>query len=121
MPASFQTGVVPASDGRDLVVVDRIGRVTAFDPVAGTLRWTRALNRRVIDTQVVLLPRRVVITTLPGELFVLDRVSGRVVAHADGRDFDGIPVLAAPTRRPDRMLVALRLTEPGRVEMRRVP
>jgi outer membrane protein assembly factor BamB len=121
MPASFQTGVVPASDGRDLVVVDRIGRVTAFDPVAGTLHWTRPLNRHVIDSQVVLLRRRVVVTTLPGELFVLDRVSGRVIAHATGRDFDGIPVLAAPTRRPDRMVVALRLTEPGRVEMRRVP
>ena len=30
-------------------------------------------------------PRRVVVTTLSGELFVLDRVSGRVVAHADGQ------------------------------------
>ena len=86
------------------------------------VRWTRALNRNVIDTRVVLFA-----ATRGGhharraELFVLDRVSGRVVAHADGRDFDGIPVLAAPARRPNRMLVTIRLTQPGRVEMRRVP
>ncbi len=120
-PRRSRSGVVPASDGRDLVVVDQIGRVTAFDPVAGAVRWTRALNRNVIDSRVVLFARRVVVTTLRGELFVLDRVSGRVVAHADGRDFDGIPVLVAPTRRPNRMLVTIRLTQPGRVEMRRVP
>ena len=121
MPASFQTGVVPALDSHDLVVIDQIGRVSAIDPVSGTPRWTHDLRRRVFDTRVVLAPRRVIVTALSGELFVLDRVSGRVVAHADGRDFDGIPVVAAPTRRPDQMLVALRLTEPGRVEMRSVP
>ncbi len=121
MPASFQTGVVPAIDGRDLVVVDQLGRVSAIDPVSGVPRWTRELHRRVLDTRVVLLPRRVVVTTLSGELFVLDRVSGHVVARADARDFDGLPLVAAPFGRGNQILVALRLTEPGRVEMRRVP
>ena len=110
------------SDGRDLVVVDRIGRVTAFDPVAGAVRWTRPLNRNVIDTRVVLLPRRVVITTLVGQLFVLDRVSGRVVAHADGRDFERHSGArgACPSTRSDARHDSS-LAEPGPVEMRRVP
>jgi hypothetical protein len=89
--------------------------------VSGALRWTRPLNVRVTDTRVVLLARRVVITALVGQVFVLDRAGGRVVAHADSRDFDGAPLLAAPARRSDRMFVALRRSGPGTVEMHRVP
>ena len=121
MPGLFESGAIPAVDSHDLVVIDRIGRVTAFDPVSGALRWTRPLNVDVVDTRVVLLPRRVLITALLGQVFVLDRASGRVVAHAGPSDFDGDPVLAAPARRPDRILLAISATVPATVEMHRVP
>ncbi|MEX1006214.1 MAG: PQQ-binding-like beta-propeller repeat protein, partial [Acidimicrobiia bacterium] len=120
MPASFEPSIVPAVDGHDYVVIDRIGQVSAIDPVSGEPRWTRELRQRVFDTQVVLLPRRVVVTTLSGELFVLDRVSGRVVAHTDARRLNGLPIAVAHVGTGNRVLVAYRLTEPGRVEMRRV-
>jgi outer membrane protein assembly factor BamB len=121
VPASFQTGVVPAVDAHDLVFIDQLGRVIDIDPATGTPRWTKDLNRHVYESIVVLLPRRVVVTTLSGELFVLDRISGRVIARADIDDFGGRPVLAAPFGHRNQILVALRLTEPGRVELRRVP
>ena len=121
VPASFQAGLVPAVDAHDLVMIDQLGRVTAFDPATGTPRWTRDLNRHVYVTRVVLLARRVVVTTLTGELFVLDRVSGRVVTRADIRDFGGRPVLAAAFGRSNQILVSLRITDPGRVQLRRVP
>ena len=120
VPASFQTGVVPAVDAHDLVVIDQLGLVTVFNPATGTPRWTQDLNRHVYVTRVVLLARRVVVTTLSGELFVLDRVSGRVVARADISDFGGRPVLAAAFGRSNQILVSLRITA-GRVQLRRVP
>lgn len=120
MPASFEPNILPAVDSHDFVVIDRIGQVTAIDPVSGSPRWTRELHQRILGTQVVLLPRRVVVTTLSGEVFVLDRVSGRVVAHTDARRLDGLPIAIARVGTGNRVLVAYRLTEPGRVEMRRV-
>ena len=120
MPASFEPNIVPAVDGHDLVVIDRIGQVSAIDPVSGEPRWTRELHQRIFDTQVVLLARRVVVTTLSGELFVLDRFSGRVVGHTDTRRLNGLPIAVARVGTGNRVLVAYRLTEPGRVEMRRV-
>jgi outer membrane protein assembly factor BamB len=120
MPASFEPSIVPAIDRHDLVVVDRVGQVSAIDPTTGAPRWTRGLARRVLDTHVVLLPRRVVVTTLSGELFVLDRVSGRVVGETDARRLGGFPIAVARFGARDRVLLAYRLTVPGRVEMRRV-
>jgi len=121
VPASFQSGMVPAVNARDLVFIDQLGRVIDIDPTTGTPRWSRDLNRRVYDSVVVLLPRRIVVTTLSGELFVLDRVSGRVVARADTEDFGGRPSLAVAFGRRNQVLVALRVVDPGRVELRRVP
>lgn len=120
MPASFEPSIVPAVDRHDFVVIDRIGQVTAIDPLSGKPRWTRGLQQRVFDTQVVLLPLRVVVTTLSGELFVLDRVSGRVVARTNSGLLDGLPIAVARFGTGHRILIAYRLTEPGRVEMRRV-
>jgi outer membrane protein assembly factor BamB len=120
MPASFEPSIVPAVDGHDIVVIDRIGQVTAIDPVSGKPRWTRGLGQRVMDAQVVLLPRRVVVTTFSGALFVLDRVSGRVVAHTDARRLNGLPVATARFGTGSRVLIAYRVVEPGRVELRRV-
>ena len=119
-PASFSGGI-PAVDRHDVVFVDQIGDVFALDPRTGSARWTRSLRQRVIDARVVLFPRRVVVRTFSGELFVLDRVSGRVVARADPRDFDGFPSDAVRLGRSTRMLVALRITEPNCVELWRVP
>jgi outer membrane protein assembly factor BamB len=120
MPASFEPSIVPAIDDHDFVIIDRIGQVTAIDPVSGAPRWTRGLRQRVMHAQVVLLPRRVVVTTFSGELFVLDRVSGRVVAHTDAQRLNGLPAATARIGSGSRMLIAYRLTQPGRLEMRRV-
>ena len=121
MPASFQAGLVPAVDAHDLVMIDQLGRVTAFDPTTGTPRWTRDLNRHVYVTRVVLLARRVVVTTLTGELFVLDRVSGRVVARADIGDSVVVPCSRPRSVAATRFWSRLRITDPGRVQLRRVP
>jgi outer membrane protein assembly factor BamB len=120
-PASFQSDVVPAVDARDLVVADQMGQVSAIDPVSGTPRWTRPLKRPVFSTHIALLERRVALITLSGELYVLDRVSGRVVARGDMRAFGGLPAVAVPFGSRNQVLVGLRLTDPGRVELRRVP
>ena len=123
MPASFEPSVVPAVDRHDFVVIDRIGQVTAIDPVSGEAAldaWTS--TAACSTTQVVLLPRRVVVTTLSGELFVLDRVSGSRRRARRRGGFDGLPIAVAALRHAvTAILVAFRLTEPGRVEMRRVP
>ena len=84
VPASFQSGMVPAVDARDLVLIDQLGRVIDIDPMTGTPRWTPGPQPPGVRLR-GRAPARdaIVVTTLSGELFVLDRVSGRVVARAD--------------------------------------
>ena len=120
VPASFQSGVVPGVDKRDVVVADQLGGVSAVDAHTGHERWRRELKRPVVETSVVLLPRRVVLTSVTGELFVLDRVTGRIIARGDMQTFDGLPSGVERFDR-SRVLVALGATAPATVELRRVP
>jgi outer membrane protein assembly factor BamB len=118
---SFQSAIVPAVDTHDVVLVDQHGLAFSIDPVSGAPRWTRDVGGRVLATQIVLLRRRVVLTTLDGDLVVLDRASGRVVARASPHDLGGLPLVAAAVGSRDRVAVALRLTVPAVVEVLRVP
>ncbi|MGH9025912.1 MAG: PQQ-binding-like beta-propeller repeat protein [Acidimicrobiia bacterium] len=111
LPASFQPGTVPVADTGEIAAVDRLGTVTLLDVATGTIRWQRALRRPVLHTRVLLTPAAVVITDEWGEVVVLDRDDG---ARRRRVRPGGFPVGAAVAC--DQMLVALRLTEPGRVE-----
>src|SRR5262249_29631055 len=118
---SFQSAIVPAVDAHDVVLVDQHGLAFSIDPVSGKPRWTRDVGGRVLATQIVLLRRRVVLTPFDGELVVLDRTSGRIVARAGSHDLGGLPLVAAATGSRTRVAVALRLTVPAIVEVLRVP
>jgi outer membrane protein assembly factor BamB len=117
---SFMSNIIPAADAHDLVVVDWIGNVTSIDPATGASRWTTALDRHVVDARVVLLSQRVAVATVDGALFVLDRATGRVVAREEPHQLHGWAGALAPFGR-DALVVALRVVEPPRLEVRRVP
>jgi outer membrane protein assembly factor BamB len=118
--ASFRSDIVPAVDARDLVVTDWVGSVSAIDPATGQTRWSTPLNRHVVDARVVLLAHRVAVATADGALFVLDRASGEIVAHAEPRDLNGRAGALSPFGR-DTLLVALRVVDPSRIEVHRLP
>jgi outer membrane protein assembly factor BamB len=111
LPASFQPGTVPAADGGQVAVIDRLGTVTMLDAATGAVVWFTELRRPVLHTRVILTPDAVVVTDEPGEVVILDRTDGRIRERLRP---DGFPVGVADTGA--RLLVALRLTQPGRVE-----
>jgi outer membrane protein assembly factor BamB len=122
-PASYEPAIEPAADGRDVALVDHLGTVVLVDRASGRLRWQRALDRGVLSTRVFLTRRRVVLTTSMSEVWVLDRRSGRVLAHERARELGGVPFAVVVARWPGRarVLVALRLARPFRVEARPLP
>jgi hypothetical protein len=63
-----------------------------------------------------------VFTSYSGDLFVLDRADGRLVADLGRRRLGGDPIALrrAPWGPPARLLVALRLGA-WRVDLRRIP
>jgi outer membrane protein assembly factor BamB len=120
LPGSFQSNIIPAADARDLVVADWIGNVSSIDPTTGASRWSTPLNRYLVHARVVLLESRVAVATVDGTLFVLDRGSGEVIVHAEPRELGGWAGALAPFGR-DALVVALRVTEPSRIEVHRIP
>jgi outer membrane protein assembly factor BamB len=120
LTASFRSDIVPAVDTRDLVISDWVGNVSSIDPATGNTRWSTPLHRHVVDARVVLLPHRVAVATVDGALFVLDRASGEIVAHAEPRDLRGRAGALAPFGR-DTLLVAVRVADPSRIEVHRLP
>ena len=113
MPKSFESAIHPVVDNGMFIVVDHFGTVTALDVVTGVRRWQRVLDRPVLHTRLVAGSGVVAFTDESSELIEVDERSGRIV-HAG--DPGGFPVGIA--RAGPRLLVALRLTEPGRVEAR---
>lgn len=111
VPASFESGTVPGAAGDDVAVVDHFGGLTIADVRTGAVRHEVQLGAPVLHTTVVLTPAAVALTTYGGELVVVDRRSGQVRHRGDP---GGFPVALARSG-PD-LLVALRLTDPGRVE-----
>jgi outer membrane protein assembly factor BamB len=111
LPASFQPGTVPAADGGRVAVVDRFGTVTMLDAATGEVVWFTELRRPVLHTRVILTPSAAVVTDEPGEVVIIDRDDGEIRERLRP---DGFPVGVAEAG--ERLLVALRLTDPGRVE-----
>jgi outer membrane protein assembly factor BamB len=116
LPAPFQPGTVPAATDGEVAVIDRFGTVTLLDAATGAIVWQRDLRRPVLHTRVLLTPRAVVVTDEPGEVVVISRGDGAILERLRP---DGYPVGLAEAG--DRLLVALRLTQPGRVEAWRRP
>ncbi len=113
VPKSFESAIDPVVANGLYVVVDHFGTVTALDPVSGARRWQRVLDRPVLHTRLVAGRGVVAFTDESSDLIELDQQSGRTVYAGDP---GGFPVGVA--RAGPRLLVALRITEPGRVEAR---
>jgi outer membrane protein assembly factor BamB len=115
-PASFESGVTPGAAGGDVVVSDHFGTITLVDARAGTTRWQTAIREPILDTRVVLGAHAVVIRTYGGKVVVLDRDSGRVIRRFDP---GGFPVGVGTSA--GRLIFAVRLARPDRVEAEALP
>ncbi len=115
MPASFESGITPGAAGDAIAVVDHFGTVSVLDRTTGAVLEQIALDTPVLHTTVVLTEDAVVLTTYDGELVVADQETGRVLHRGDP---GGHPIATA--RSGPYLLVALRLTDPGRVAAYRV-
>ena len=115
VPASFEVAIEPSVEGGDFAVVDHFGRVTVLDRSTGALRWQRATHEPTIHTRVVLGDGTVAFWAWSTRIVVLDRATGRdrVRFRRGGAPID----LAAVGR---KLLVALRVARPSRVELRPV-
>jgi len=122
VPASFEAAIEPAADNRDVVVVDHFGVVSLFSLATGKLRWEHDLARALLGTRMTLTPGRVTFVSFSGDVFVLDRRTGRLLARLGPRKLGGYPVstLQAPWKGPDRLLIGLRMLTLG-VQLRRLP
>lgn len=115
---AFDPSSVPAVAGDLAVVVDRSGTVTALDPATGARRWQARLDRPTLDTRPAVTAGSVAVTDWGRNLVVLDRASGRVRrSPASGAGGLAVAVGAGASR----LVVALRLASPDRVEAWSVP
>jgi outer membrane protein assembly factor BamB len=105
-----------AVDPTTAYLLDGMGTVVALDLETGAVRWRRETGRPLVDGRVVLTPDGVVFASYDDELLVIDRETGRLRAVEPQR---GVPVDIAAAG--DRLVVALRLGAPSRVEARPEP
>jgi outer membrane protein assembly factor BamB len=111
VPASFESGLTPGTDGDDVAVSDHFGTVTLVDTRSGKPRWQTATREPILDTRVLLTADAVALTTYGGKVVILDRPSGRVLRRvAPG----GFPVGIGVSGK--RLIFAVRLARPDRVE-----
>jgi outer membrane protein assembly factor BamB len=122
VPASFEEAIEPSVDDHAAAVVDHFGVVSLLDLATGKLRWQHDLAASLLGTRVTLTPTRVAFTSFSGDVFVLDRHDGDLVAQFGPRRLGGYPVatLRPPWRGRERLLIALRLRAWG-VQLRRLP
>ena len=121
--ARFVRGLDRTGDrGGELVVVDHAGVVTMLDTATGHVRWQRDVEQFVLETRVSLTSRRVTFVDFSGDVFVLDRRSGRIVSGASAADLGGFVVTAETTPWPRHrgILLATRLAS-ERLQLRRLP
>lgn len=116
VPASFEPGLTPGADGHDVAVSDHFGTVTLVDTRSGKPRWQTAIRDPILDTRVLLTDEAVVLSTYAGELVILDRGSGRVRRRVAA---GGYPAGIGVSGR--RLIVAVRLARPDRVEALQLP
>ena len=116
VPASFESGLSPGTDGDDVAVSDHFGTITLVDTRSGKPRWQTAIREPILDTRVVLTHDAVAFTTYGGQVVILDRRSRRVLRRvAPG----GFPVGIGVSGR--RLIFAVRLAHPDRVEALPLP
>jgi outer membrane protein assembly factor BamB len=115
-PASFESGVTPGASRDVVAVCDHFGTLTLVDVRRGTSRWQTALRVPILDTRVVVTRRAVIVRTFGGKLVALDRTSGRVVRRLVP---GGFPVGFGVGE--GRLVFAVRLARPDRVESERLP
>jgi outer membrane protein assembly factor BamB len=111
LPASFEPGIQPGVAGYSVVLVDHFGTVTMVDALHGRLEWQTKLDQPVLIERPVITDGVVVVTTYAREVVWLDRRTGRII-----RRWEPGAVPAAIAASDGRLVVALRVTEPGRVE-----
>jgi outer membrane protein assembly factor BamB len=111
MPASFESGITPGAAAGRVGVVDHFGTLTLLDRRTGAVLEQVELDVPVLHTTVVLTADAVALTTYAGELVIVDAATGRIRSRGGP---GGYP--AGIARAGSDLLVALRLTDPGRVE-----
>ncbi len=111
LPGSFEAGIVPGIAGGSVVLVDHFGTVSKVDARAGRVEWQTKLNEPVVFERPVVSEDLVVVTTYAREIVWLDRHTGRIIRRWQP---DGVP--AEIVGGDGRLVVALRHTEPGRLE-----
>lgn len=123
VPASFQSGIHPATDGHDLAIVDHFGLVTMLDAPTGKVRWQVRLGEGIFDAHLALVGRGVVIDERFFDVVVLERGSGRLLARRAHHGRGGIPLFMAPApwAPAPSFLLAWRLADPPRLELRASP
>jgi outer membrane protein assembly factor BamB len=110
---AFDPASQPLVDGDVAYVVDDTGTVTAIDLRRGALVWQRRLDAAVVDARPVLTEDALVVTPFLGPLTVLRRADGRPLPGPLG-DLPGLPVGYGTS--DGRLVVALRLARPARLE-----
>jgi outer membrane protein assembly factor BamB len=117
VPGFHEPLVRPVADGATRAyVLDGVGTVTAVDLGAGAVQWQQATGASVVDSSLVLTPGAVVFSSFADELVVLDRGTGAVRSAEVQR---GVPIDLVAAG--DRLVVALRLAAPSRIEARPAP
>jgi outer membrane protein assembly factor BamB len=122
LSGSFEEAIEPAADDRDVVVVDHFGVVTLLDLATGTVVWRHDVEYALIDTQMPMTRDRIVFRSFSGDVFVLARSDGHLVAQYTPDDLGGyaIATVRPPWPGPARLLVALRY-DSARVDLRALP
>ncbi len=115
-PSSFEPQMEPMVDGDDYAVVDHFGMLMMVDVRTGEIRWHLKDHHPVVDSRVHLVGDLLVFRDASNFVFEFDRVTGelRGGAVADATVID--------TAIADgKLLVALRLARPSRIEANALP
>jgi hypothetical protein len=104
------------------VVVDHFGVVTLLDLATGAVRWRHDVEYALMDTQMPMTARRIVFRSFSGDVFVLARADGHLVAQYSAAELGGFPIATVrpPWPGPARLLIALRY-DSSRVDLRALP
>ena len=116
LPGWWDGGVEGVAGPDAVHLLDGMGTVVALDPVAGTVRWRTETGRPLVGGRLALLPGSVAFASAADEVWVLDRADGRIRAVGAAA---GVP--ADLVGAGGRLLTALRLAVPSRVEARPEP
>ncbi len=112
----FDDELEPVVDGSRLYIFDGMGAVTALDLASGKVQWREETGRPLVSGRLVLTKDAVVFPSYDDELMVLDRATGRLRSSAIQ---SGVPVDVAAA--DGRLVVALRLGAPSRIEAQTAP